>query len=819
MTMSQSERDNLDELRHIEGFPIGEDEDLHALSDPPYYTAYPNPHIAEFIAQHGKPYDEVTDVYRRGPYVADVSEGKTEPIYMAHTYHAKAPAAAVAKFISHYCEEDGIVLDVFCGTGMTGVAAIRTGRSGILIDLSPIATSIASVLCGSYMLSRNIDLAISAVREVGQEVQWMYQTRTEDRNTSSEVDYILWSDVFRCPYCKHSSPYVRFAYKIPSWKMIKPWRCPQCDAQIENKTDMEPILDRQGKVIQMPFLINFEDHDGKSAAKEPDDFDTSLLDRINRLTVPSWFPEVQMLFRAPPWGDMWRAGYHSGIETVADFFTKRSLYVLALLWERASKLPYDASLALRFAITSVMTKTGSRMHNVGITDGRVNLAGQIPNTLQPTSINAERNLPNLIEKKLHSFRKWAPSTSGIRSVFISTQSATDLSNIPNESIDYVFVDPPFGGNIIYSEMNFIWEAWLRAYTNSVPEAICSKVQNKDLNAYRSLMLRAFQQLSLKLKPGRWITVEFHNSSAAVWNAIQDSLAKAGFIVAQVAILDKGQGTYKQQTAPGAVKNDLVINAYKPRREFETRILQAGGIGQERAFIAQHLDMLPLAANVERTKEMLYSKMLAYYVQHGYEIQYNADQFYQLLQTEFREADGYWFRDEAQLQAYEQARAEAGESEAQAPLFIVDERSAIQWLKHFLRDNPSTLSEIHPEYLQALQTSDDQIPDLRPLLEENFGESDAEDRYHWPHPNLQARLEQERQTRLLRLFNEYLRQAQSGQKLKDVRKEAVLAGFAEAYREKRFGDILTVGRKLNKSLVEASAEIYDFVDIAEAKVEA
>lgn len=27
--------DNLDELRHIEGFPIGEDEDLHALSDPP----------------------------------------------------------------------------------------------------------------------------------------------------------------------------------------------------------------------------------------------------------------------------------------------------------------------------------------------------------------------------------------------------------------------------------------------------------------------------------------------------------------------------------------------------------------------------------------------------------------------------------------------------------------------------------------------------------------------------------------------------------------------------------------------------------------
>ena len=47
--MADRIRDNLDELRHIEGFPIGEDEDLHALSDPPHYTAYPNPHIAEFI--------------------------------------------------------------------------------------------------------------------------------------------------------------------------------------------------------------------------------------------------------------------------------------------------------------------------------------------------------------------------------------------------------------------------------------------------------------------------------------------------------------------------------------------------------------------------------------------------------------------------------------------------------------------------------------------------------------------------------------------------------------------------------------------------
>ncbi len=83
--------DNLDELRHIEGFPIGEDEDLLALSDPPHYTAYPNPHIAEFIEKWGTPYDEATDDYHREPYVGDVSEGKSDPIYKPMPTTPKCP--------------------------------------------------------------------------------------------------------------------------------------------------------------------------------------------------------------------------------------------------------------------------------------------------------------------------------------------------------------------------------------------------------------------------------------------------------------------------------------------------------------------------------------------------------------------------------------------------------------------------------------------------------------------------------------------------------------------------------------------------------
>lgn len=118
----------LDKLRDIEGFPLGEDEDIIKLSAPPYYTACPNPFINDFIEEFGKPYDEETDDYHREPFAADVSEGKNHPIYNAHSYHTKVPHKAIMRYILHYTEPGDIVFDGFCGTGMTGVAAQMCGN-------------------------------------------------------------------------------------------------------------------------------------------------------------------------------------------------------------------------------------------------------------------------------------------------------------------------------------------------------------------------------------------------------------------------------------------------------------------------------------------------------------------------------------------------------------------------------------------------------------------------------------------------------------------------------------------------------------------
>jgi hypothetical protein len=114
------------EFRKIEGFPIGEDEDILALSNPPYYTACPNPWLADFVKQYGTRYNPKKQ-YHREPFAADVSEGKNHPIYTAHSYHTKVPHRAIMRYILHYTDPGDLVFDGFGGTGMTGVAARLCG--------------------------------------------------------------------------------------------------------------------------------------------------------------------------------------------------------------------------------------------------------------------------------------------------------------------------------------------------------------------------------------------------------------------------------------------------------------------------------------------------------------------------------------------------------------------------------------------------------------------------------------------------------------------------------------------------------------------
>jgi hypothetical protein len=226
-------------FREIEGFPSGSDEDILSLSDPPFYTACPNPFFADFIQHTGKSYDS-SKPYSRKPFAADVSEGKNDAIYNAHSYHTKVPHKAIMRYILHYTDPGDVVFDAFCGTGMSGIAANLCGdrsvveslgytvddvgairqpgadnskgeasgqfsslgyRHAVLTDLSPAATIIAYNLNLPTELAAFEKEAQRILAEVEDECGWMYKTLHADGKTKGIINYTVWSEILLCSEC------------------------------------------------------------------------------------------------------------------------------------------------------------------------------------------------------------------------------------------------------------------------------------------------------------------------------------------------------------------------------------------------------------------------------------------------------------------------------------------------------------------------------------------------------------------------------------------------------------------------------------------
>jgi len=356
-------RKRLPGLKQIEGFPIGDDEDILALSNPPFYTACPNPYINEFIEKYGKPYNEETDDYHREPFINDVSYGKNDPLLNAHFYHTKVPPKAIEDYISHYTDENDIVLDGFCGTGTTGIAANRTNRKAILTDISPIACFIAhnqTSKLNSYVLLEN---ASSILARVKNDFGWLYGTNNA-HGKSAQINYTIWSDVFKCSFCSKEYIYSDLAVDFNNNKLNDNYVCQSCGATIskDNSTKVFKAVfdDSVQKEVeipkQVPVLMSYIQGKKKSL-KQIDSNDFALIEKIENHKASQWFPTSPIMFKGDEFGDLWRAGYHKGYYYSHNFYTKRNLLVLSALYNEIEKIE-DRNIknALKFVFTSVYSR-------------------------------------------------------------------------------------------------------------------------------------------------------------------------------------------------------------------------------------------------------------------------------------------------------------------------------------------------------------------------------------------------------------------------------------------------------------------------------
>ena len=509
---------------------------------------------------------------------------KNTPAYNTHSYPTKVPAEAIEPYVAHHTRPGGLVLDPFCGSGMTGLAARRLGRHAILNDLSYGAAHLAWNLCEPCDPGELQEAARSILVNIADEYAELFATPGRGRS-SGTIRWTLHSTIVGCSACGHASRLWDDATDIARGTVAKEWPCPECGNVIDKRS-----ADRLGSE---PAWMLVEDENGRFE-RAPRPVDLKRLKRIEKDAMNDWHPSVAL----GPDREMYiRSALHlQSVSDVADFWTTRNRRALAVLWREIQQVK---ALRLRQALAFAFTNTAwhaTRMRRYNARGGQRPLTG----TLYIPQLSIEANPAFVFAHKISQLTRFYAESSCASSSLTVMQGSAGALALPDKSIDYCFTDPPFGSNIFYADCATVWESWLGKTTPVAEEAVVNRslrpaAGGKTVDDYATLMESAFSEIQRVLKPNAWATVVFQSSDAEVWAALRTAAEHAGFDLANASYLDKTQQSHKGYKGRSGNEDvasfDVVLNLHKPGKQ-RRRPKPPGGFSDAAAVLRAHLAALP-----------------------------------------------------------------------------------------------------------------------------------------------------------------------------------------------------------------------------------
>lgn len=680
-----------------------------------YYSGdQPNPNLRAFVEQHLKerPYDPETDDYDVPAFDKPIETTKATAIYNMHTYWSKKPHDAIRQYIRHYTKPGDLVLDPFCGSGGTALAALMEGRKAIAIDRSPAATFITKNYCTPVDIDELQKAFEELKRKVKPEIDWLYETKCDRCGGKATTTYTVYSQVFQCPRCLEKVPLFDCIETQGITAQGKPKKinaCPHC----YKKGKMEEINTRAEKFGAVPVLISYRCENGckpphgKRRHNDPEEkkreyfqtYDLGKIREIEAKKIPYWYPKDRMM-HAPEdqecWGVKWRAGT-SNFRTVDELFTKRNLWALAAILASIKNIENPIIRdAITFCWNSVLLNL-SRMTTNRDRLGFLKGTYYLPQECRCT--NVWGTLANKFRMMISGWK--AINAIDTTDLMISTSDARSIP-IPSNSVDYIFTDPPYAGKEQYGELNFVWEAWLGFDTHwHDEEIIVNKIRGKTEEDWANMMRQAMAECYRLLKPGRWLSLCYHDTSEGTWALIQDIMAESGFVVDQADValfIDTGQKSYNQKVADKVNKRDLVINFRKPKPGELIPSIAITGDEDKTTFTEKVRQIIQdyLEANPGSTKDRIYDEVVSRMVRCG---QMEAHDFDSILRTvaeevktpvmknlfEKKEPDlsgthgiARWYLKETQLDSFDEAESAREEAVAQ---------QIGAFIKKFMSENP------------------------------------------------------------------------------------------------------------------------------------
>lgn len=514
--------------------------------------------LTQMLAEHA-----ITAPTPNEPINITVSAGKNTYSYDAHPYHTKMPPQGIAEILRQYLPAGGIVLDPFAGSGMTGVAARAIGLDVILNELSPAASFIA------YHMTTEFDpaLLLAGVKTILDNQadlrKRLYSTRCRSCGRSTEILFTVWSYHVVCYSCgakfllwDHCRCYGK---RARDHKILTAFPCPHCGSVVKKA--------RLQRTIAEPVMLGYKccsPHQVETPLTADDHSHIRSIEEKPPLAY-GFFPTTEL----PDGVNLSQPKRHN-LTSVDRFYTPRNLAAMSALWQSINLIKDDRLAGfLAFVFTSLYKRV-TRLSEFRFWGGSGNTANlNVPFIFNEANVfvTFERKALSILDHLQTTARNYAGR------VVVHTGSALDLRFLPDESVDLIFTDPPFGANINYSEMNILWEAWLGWFTDNTDEAIINRFQGKDVDEYGHLMEESLRECYRVLRKDHWMIMVFMNSSRKVWGALRRAIQSAGFSIERVDIFDKQHGTFKQFVSENTAGKDLILHC-KKREETSGLVLAA-----------------------------------------------------------------------------------------------------------------------------------------------------------------------------------------------------------------------------------------------------
>jgi DNA-directed RNA polymerase subunit RPC12/RpoP len=531
---------------------------------------------------------------------------RSDPVYNAHAYLTKVPVAAIEPFLEAFTDPGDLVLDTFGGSGMTGVAAAMLGRRAEIRDISVLGRHIGR----NYLNLVDADavrIAAAAVVERATELAGdLYATSCAECGQEATLSRTVWTYVYECGDCGAAVDYYD-SFRAADWNKAE-MECTGCGSAFATRGAR--------RLEERPVLDTIACECSKRLCDQP---------HVPPLHVPvggepRWpgvaIGEERQMFQAS-------ALAKHGLLNTSAFFSRRNLVVLGAL--RAAiedgELGEEVKQKLLFAFTAILTRASKRYQ--WHPKRPLNAANQ---NYYVAPVFYEWNVYDLFTRKVEAairsdafVREGMASHAAVEPPRVRYElGSADAVDLEDGSVDLVFVDPPFGSNIFYSDMNLFQEAWLDAFTDHEEEAVVDRTKGKggrDLEHYERLIGGAFTEAHRVLRTDGRLAVVFSNSNGSMWALLQRSLMRAGFELEGVTLLNKGQRSVKGLASgfENVVTVDLVISLRKAEQG------EDGQLGKAPAgFLEESISEL-LEGGEALTPSHLYLEAIRRYLHAGWDV--------------------------------------------------------------------------------------------------------------------------------------------------------------------------------------------------------